>query len=142
MPEYDRQENQPDVTQVPAVTVYWRPHCPFCVRLRWQLRRSRLPVQEINIWKDAAAAARVREITGGDETVPTVTVGPASLVNPTRAQVLAAVREHVASPGPGPVVTLRDRRPASRAGRLRGFRRLGPRRASLSPNRGGPRPPG
>lgn len=74
------------------VTVYWRPRCPYCIRLRWQLRRAKLPVREVNIWQDTAAAARVREITGGDETVPTVIVGELAMVNPSRAQVLAAVR--------------------------------------------------
>lgn len=74
------------------VTVYWRPRCPYCIRLRWQLRRAKLPLREVNIWRDAAAAARVREINGGDETVPTVIVGEVAMVNPSREQVLAAVR--------------------------------------------------
>lgn len=73
------------------VTLYWRPGCPYCMRLRWQVRRARLTVREINIWKDAEGAARVREITGGDETVPTVTIGSTALVNPSMAELLAAV---------------------------------------------------
>jgi mycoredoxin len=79
---------------VDAVTVYWRQRCPYCIRLRWQLRRTGLPIRETNIWKDAAAAARVREITGGDETVPTLVIGSRSMVNPTIGEVLAEVREH------------------------------------------------
>ncbi|MQA85742.1 MAG: NrdH-redoxin [Streptosporangiales bacterium] len=71
---------------------YWRPGCPFCARLRWNLRRARLPVSEINIWDDPAAAAGVRWITGGDETVPTVVVGARAMVNPSVGQVLDAVR--------------------------------------------------
>jgi mycoredoxin len=71
------------------VTLYWRPWCPYCTRLRWQVRRARLTVREINIWKDPEAAARVREITGGDETVPTVTIGQAALVNPSIAELIA-----------------------------------------------------
>jgi glutaredoxin len=74
-----------------AVTLYWRPRCPYCMRLRWQVRRARLRVREINIWKDPEGAARVREITGGDETVPTVTIGTTALVNPSIAELLAAV---------------------------------------------------
>jgi mycoredoxin len=74
------------------VTVYWRPRCPYCIRLRWQLRWAKLPVRAVNIWQDPAAAALVREITGGDETVPTVVIGELAMVNPSRAQVLAAVR--------------------------------------------------
>jgi mycoredoxin len=61
------------------------------MRLRWQVRRARLTVREINIWKDTEGAARVREITGGDETVPTVTIGTTALVNPSIAELLAAV---------------------------------------------------
>lgn len=76
-----------------AITVYWRQRCPYCIRLRWQLRRSGLPIRETNIWKDPDAAARVREITGGDETVPTLVVGDRPMVNPTIAEVLAEVRE-------------------------------------------------
>ena len=83
---------------VTEVTLYWRPWCPYCVRLRWQLRRARVPVREINIWEDADAAARVRDITGGDEVVPTVAVGLMTLVNPTRDQVLVAVRAHAPPP--------------------------------------------
>jgi mycoredoxin len=73
------------------VTLYWRPRCPYCMRLRWQVRRTGLAVREINIWKDPEGAARVRAITGGDETVPTVTIGTTALVNPSIAQLLATV---------------------------------------------------
>ncbi|HEX6521476.1 MAG TPA: glutaredoxin domain-containing protein [Streptosporangiaceae bacterium] len=73
------------------VTLYWRPRCPYCMRLRWQVRRARLTAREINIWKDPEAAARVRAITGGDETVPTVTVGTTALVNPSIAELLTVV---------------------------------------------------
>ena len=41
-----------------------------------------------NIWEDPDAAAFVRSVARGHETVPTVTVGDAVLVNPTVAQVL------------------------------------------------------
>ena len=75
-----------------AVQVYWRPGCPFCMMLLPRLRRSGLPLREINIWRDRAAAARVRAITGGDETVPTVVVGTRALVNPSVRQVVATAR--------------------------------------------------
>src|SRR6266568_4999516 len=75
-----------------VVRVYWRPGCPYCAMLRLGLRRSRLPVEEINIWEDRAAAAAVRAITGGDETVPTVVVGTKAMVNPSARQVIVAVR--------------------------------------------------
>lgn len=73
-----------------VVEVYWRPGCPFCLALMGPLRRSGLPLQEINIWEDPAAAARVRSVAGGNETVPTVFVGDQAMVNPTVRQVLTA----------------------------------------------------
>ncbi|TWE14369.1 glutaredoxin domain-containing protein [Prauserella muralis] len=74
------------------VEFYWRPGCPFCAMLRGRLRRSGLPVREINIWEDSAAAARVRSVAGGNETVPTVFVGDRALVNPNIRQVTELVR--------------------------------------------------
>jgi glutaredoxin len=41
--------------------VYWRPGCPFCVKLRLGLRLTRTPHRLVNIHEDAAAAAVVRE---------------------------------------------------------------------------------
>jgi mycoredoxin len=38
--------------------------------LRLGLRRARVRAEWINIWDDPAAAAEVRDITGGDETSP------------------------------------------------------------------------
>jgi len=76
-----------------GVLVYWRPGCPYCVMLRLGLRGARVPAEWANIWEDRAAAARVRAITGGDETVPTVLVGTRAMVNPSARQVVAAVRD-------------------------------------------------
>jgi mycoredoxin len=70
------------------VVVYWRPGCPFCSRLRAGLRRSGIAVREINIWEDPAAAAFVRSVAGGNETVPTVIVDGQALVNPPARRVL------------------------------------------------------
>lgn len=86
--------NAEQVESVTAVEFYWRPGCPFCMALRLPLRRSGLPVREVNIWDDHQAAARVRAATGGNETVPTVFIGQQALVNPSFRQVQAAVREH------------------------------------------------
>ncbi|MDT0301848.1 glutaredoxin domain-containing protein [Streptomonospora wellingtoniae] len=79
---------------VPGVEFHWRPGCPFCFMLRLRLRRRGIPLAETDIWKDPAAAARVRAATGGDETVPTVFVGPAAMVNPHPDEVVRAVRAH------------------------------------------------
>lgn len=74
------------------VTVYWRPGCPFCARLRWRLRKAGLETTEVNIWADPDAAAVVRSIAHGDETVPTVVIAGEGLVNPPARVVLDAVR--------------------------------------------------
>lgn len=80
--------------KIDAVEVYWRPGCPFCMILNARLGPMKLPVREVNIWDDPDAAARVRSVAGGNETVPTVFVGEHAMVNPSAKEVLAAVREH------------------------------------------------
>lgn len=77
---------------VDGVEVLWRPGCPFCRRLRKGLRRRAITTTEIDIWQDRGAAERVRAVTGGDETVPTVFVGATALVNPSVREVVDAVR--------------------------------------------------
>ena len=74
-----------------AVTFYWRPGCPFCSGLERALDRLGLPLDKRNIWDDPASAAVVRSIANGNETVPTVVIGEARLVNPRPDAVLAAV---------------------------------------------------
>lgn len=75
-----------------SVTVYWRPGCVFCHRLLAQLRQAEIDVELHNIWEDPDAAAFVRSVARGNETVPTVTVQGRSLVNPAASEVVAAVR--------------------------------------------------
>lgn len=87
-------------TVADLVTVYWRPGCPFCAHLRRGLHRAGITPTEIDIWQDPAAAATVRGIADGNETVPTVVVGDTGLVNPTVTQVLQAL--HAAAPGLAP----------------------------------------
>lgn len=77
-----------------VIEFYWRPGCPYCMALRGPLRRSGLPVREINICEDPQAAARVRSVANGNETVPTVFAGTHAMVNPSMGQVWAAVRDH------------------------------------------------
>lgn len=77
---------------VDAVEVYWRPGCPFCGSLRRGLARAGVPTREVDIWNSPPeAAARVRAVAGGDETVPTVFIGGHALVAPRVRQVLDAV---------------------------------------------------
>lgn len=48
----------------------------------------------MNIWDDPAGATYVRSVAGGNETVPTVSVGTVSLVNPSVHLVMAAATKH------------------------------------------------
>ncbi|MFF4167797.1 mycoredoxin [Streptomyces sp. NPDC001741] len=77
-----------------GMVVYWRPGCPYCMKLRLRLRFSGLTYTEVNIWRDKDAAAFVRSVADGNETVPTVSVAGHSLVNPSKRQVVRAVAEH------------------------------------------------
>ncbi|WP_116040568.1 glutaredoxin family protein [Amycolatopsis palatopharyngis] len=83
-----------DLGETTAIEFYFRPGCPFCSALRRPLRRNGLPAREINIWDDPAAAARVRSVANGNETVPTVFIGKHALVNPSYRELDAAVRKY------------------------------------------------
>lgn len=99
------------------VTVYWRPGCPYCLRLRQDLRAIGVPAQEINIWADGSAASTVRQMTSGNETVPTVVIGGRGLINPSAPTVLAELRRQ--EPGFRP-----DQKLARAGHRLRRLRTL------------------
>ena len=76
-----------------AITFYWRPGCGFCMMLDRRLAKLGLPLDKRNIWEDPEAAAAVRSIARGNETVPTVVIGDdVQLVNPSATEVLEAVR--------------------------------------------------
>jgi mycoredoxin len=77
-----------------GVVVYWHPMCTFCIKLLTQLLFTDLPFRKVSIVRNPEAAAFVRSVAGGNETVPTVTVAGHAMVNPSRKQLLAAVREH------------------------------------------------
>lgn len=80
-----------------AVTVYWRPGCLWCALLRRRLRRAGVATTELNIWEDADAAATVRRVAGGNETVPTVFVGDVPLVGPSASEVRRVLGEVTAA---------------------------------------------
>lgn len=90
----------PDVNP-DAITFYWRPGCGFCMGLERRLEKLGVPFEKHNIWEDAEAAAVVRSIANGNETVPTVVIGEARMVNPSADAVLAAVRQHAPHLDPG-----------------------------------------
>lgn len=62
--------------------VYWRPGCPFCMRLRATLGRSARRAYWVDIWRDPEGAAAVRAVADGNETVPTVILAGEAHVNP------------------------------------------------------------
>jgi glutaredoxin-like protein len=76
------------------VVIYWRPGCTFCMLLRLRLRRTPLKRKMVNIWEDPEAAAFVRSVANGNETVPTVTVAGHAMVNPSKAELLEAVKRY------------------------------------------------
>ena len=76
-------------TPATQIDLYWRPGCGFCSSLRRGLDKLGIERVEHNIWDEPNGAAVVRQHANGNETVPTVVVGGAGLVNPSPAAVLA-----------------------------------------------------
>jgi glutaredoxin len=79
--------NPTDRSDQASITFYTRPRCPYSFRLRRALRRRRLEFTEVNIWTDPDAAAAVRAVADGNETVPTLLVAGRWLVNPSADEV-------------------------------------------------------
>ncbi|WP_203601989.1 glutaredoxin domain-containing protein [Streptomyces sp. SID9727] len=69
--------------------VFWRPGCAYCLRLRFRLRRHARRLHWVDIWRDPEAAAAVRAVNDGNETVPTVFVAGRAHTNPDPAWVRA-----------------------------------------------------
>lgn len=75
-----------------GVTVYWRPGCPYCARLRMALRSDRGAVRWVNIWEDDDGRAYVASVNDGNETVPTVVIDGVPHTNPDPSVAKAALR--------------------------------------------------
>jgi mycoredoxin len=69
------------------IVMYARPGCPFCTMLRADLGAAGLSYRERNIWQDPAAAAAVRAVANGNETVPTINIGDVWMVNPSIEEI-------------------------------------------------------
>ena len=67
--------------------VYYKPGCPFGIRLRSTLTLRGVPFRSVRFRDDEAGAARVRAVADGNEISPTVRVGDRWLVNPTWREV-------------------------------------------------------
>lgn len=61
------------------------------MNLERSLEKFDLPLNKLNIWDTPAHAETVRSIADGNETVPTVVIGDAKMVNPNAGQVLQAI---------------------------------------------------
>ncbi|MFG2987711.1 glutaredoxin domain-containing protein [Streptomyces sp. NPDC048257] len=77
--------------------IYWRAGCTYCLRLRIRLGRSARRAHWVDIWRDPAGAAAVREANDGNETVPTVVVAGRPHVNPDPAWVRAQLSPRTAA---------------------------------------------
>jgi mycoredoxin len=77
------------------VTMYTTSWCGYCARLKHGLTQAGIEYTEVDIERDDAAAERVMQVNGGNQTVPTVEFSDGSaLTNPSVAQVrerLAAI---------------------------------------------------
>lgn len=62
--------------------IYWRPGCTYCFRMRVALGMIGRRAVWVDVSGDDRASARVREVNGGNETVPTVFVADDAHVNP------------------------------------------------------------
>lgn len=75
----------------PEIEVFWRPGCPFCIKLRTVLAARRVSATWRNIWQDDQARMLVASHNHGNEVVPTVRVGDQMLTNPSWRQLKKAI---------------------------------------------------
>lgn len=73
------------------VVVYWRRGCPWTRRLRLVLGRRASEAVWVDIWADPEAAAFVRSVNDGNETVPTVMIAGQPHTNPRPRLVIEAL---------------------------------------------------
>ncbi|MBW3610491.1 MAG: glutaredoxin [Actinobacteria bacterium] len=78
-----------------AVNFYTRPGCVFSFSLRRRLHCMGIPLRVVDIRQDREAAASVRSVAGGCETVPTVAVGLRTAVNPPTDAVVRMIELEV-----------------------------------------------
>ena len=63
------------------------------MRLMHGIEEAGLEIEARNIWEDPEAASFVRSVTGGNEIVPTVSLGDRNMVNPSINDLLALIDE-------------------------------------------------
>ena len=74
-----------------GVVVYYKPGCPFGVKLRVGLTLVGIPYSAVRFRDDEAGAAKVREVNNGNEICPTVRIGQRYLTNPSISEVRGAL---------------------------------------------------
>jgi mycoredoxin len=73
--------------------MYTTTWCGYCIRLKRQLERDGVPFVEVDIERDAEAAALVERVNGGNQTVPTVAFPDGTaLTNPSYQEILGRIR--------------------------------------------------
>src|SRR5690349_6876395 len=80
-----------------GLAVYRRDHCGYCWKLERALRAAGVEYDRRDIYADPEAAAFVRSVNDGNETVPTVVLDGTVMTNPKPADLLRALG--VESPG-------------------------------------------
>ncbi|MEX1009418.1 MAG: glutaredoxin domain-containing protein [Acidimicrobiia bacterium] len=76
-----------------AIQFFTRPGCGISASLARRLDRLGFPLEFHDIWNDVAAAAFVRSVARGNETVPTLVIGTTVLVAPSVRQVITVATE-------------------------------------------------
>ena len=76
-----------------GLVIYWRPLCGFCQRLLEALEVAGIRATLCNIWDAPEAAAFVRTVNNGVETVPTVVVDGIVYTNPPPDQLVAHLQQ-------------------------------------------------
>ena len=73
------------------VVIYHRPGCSFCIRMKAMLGTRGRNAMWVDIWDDEEAAAFVRSLNDGNETVPTVVIDGTPHTNPPPSLVREAL---------------------------------------------------
>ncbi len=74
------------------MVLYYKPGCPFGIRLRVGLWLKGVPYSALCFRDDEAGAAKVRDVNNGSEVSPTVRIGRRYLTNPSVREVLDVLR--------------------------------------------------
>lgn len=86
-----RRQGDRVMTSQPQLVVFRRPGCGYCMRLERALDAADIAYRHRDIWEDDEAAAFVRSVNHGAETVPTVVLAGEVIVNPEPATLLALI---------------------------------------------------